>query len=84
MNSQLKTVLEQQFFNKKITVPVPARNDYGKIIPNKFQHCTGTCTYIGDNQYLKWDIQVTIDRMPIKINHINDIVLTPTSLRIRK
>ena len=84
MNSTLLSVLQDQFLNKRITVPVNERDNRGRIIPNKFTTCSGQCTFIGSNQFLNWDIQVIVDGMPIHIKHINDIVLTPQPLRIRK
>lgn len=35
----------------------------------------GTCEYIGPNQYLKWDLEVVVDRMPIQINSLDQIRL---------
>jgi len=84
MNPSLLSVLQDQFLNKRITVPVNERDNRGKIIPNKYTTASGQCTFIGSNPYLNYDIQVTVDGMPIQIKHINDIVLNPQPIRIRK
>jgi hypothetical protein len=84
MNPELLLILQDQFLNKKITVPIPERDNSGKTIPNKFQQCTGICSYIGPNNTLNWDIQVTVDGTPIQVKHINDIKLFVEPSPIRK
>jgi hypothetical protein len=79
----LQKLLEDQFLNKRITVPIPERDNKGKVITNKFQQCTGICQYIGSNPFMKWDLQVTVDGTPIQVRHINDITLAPTPTRIK-
>lgn len=83
MNPSLLSILQDQFLNKRITVVVPERDNNGRTIPNKFTTCSGLCTFIGSNNVLQWDIQVTVDGMPIQVKHINDIVLTPERKTIR-
>jgi hypothetical protein len=84
MNPSLLSILQEQFLNKKITVPVLERDQRGRTIPNKYTTASGQCTFIGSNPVLGYDLQVTIDGMPIQIKHINDISLTPDPIRIRK
>lgn len=84
MTTQLQSLLIQQFLNKRIIVPITERDNRGKTIPNKFTTASGQCTFIGSNNVLGWEIQVTVDGMPIQVKHINDIVLAPVPNRIRK
>jgi hypothetical protein len=84
MNPSLLSILQDQFLNKKITVVIPELDNRGKIIPNKYTTASGICQYIGSNNVLGYQLQVTIDGMPIQINHINDITLNPEPRRIRK
>lgn len=79
----LQQILQDQFLNKRITVPIPERDNRGRTIPNKYTTASGICQYIGSNNVLGYDIQVTVDGMPLQIRHINDIVLNPQVLRIR-
>lgn len=73
MNEELIKILQEKFLNKDLSVPIPLRNNQGKIIPNKYTDCSGHCTFIGDNKIMNWNLQVTLDDMPIQVNHINDI-----------
>lgn len=85
MNPTLKTILEQQFLNKRILIPVPERDQKGKLIPTKTINIAGQCTFIGSNETLGWDIQVTLDdQMPVQVSHINDIKLAPDGTRNKK
>ena len=84
MNPQLQTLLEQQFLNKRISVPIPDRDQNGKTIPNWFVQCTGICTFIGSNHIMGWEIQVTVGSTPIPVKHINDIQIVPERKIIRK
>ena len=77
MNPSLLSILQDQFLNKYITVPVPERDNYGRTIPNKTVDIAGQCTFIGENKIMGWEIQVTVDLMPIQIKHINNIRLRP-------
>jgi hypothetical protein len=81
---QLQKLLEDQFLNKRISVPIPERDNKGKVIPNKFQQCAGICQFIGPNPLLGWDLQVTVDGTPIQIRHINDIKIQEPTTRIKK
>jgi hypothetical protein len=67
------TALEEIFLNKTIEVPFPYRDERGKIVPNKFGIIRGVCTFIGENKILNWPLQVTIDRTPVEVKHINHI-----------
>ena len=49
---------------KRISVPIPARDNRGRIIPNKFVRITGVCYSIGYNDVLKCN-HVTIGRYPV-------------------
>lgn len=84
METTLNQILQEQFLNKRITVPIPERDNKGKVIPNKFQQCSGTCQFIGSNPFLGWDLQVTVDGTPIQVKHINEIKLAPSPTRIKK
>jgi len=84
MNTELLKVLQEQFLGKRIAVFVEDRDNQGKIIKNKRVQCTGTCTFIGSNPVLEWDLQVTIDGMPVRVQHINDITLAPERTRVKK
>lgn len=78
----LQQILEDQFLFKKIIVPLPERNDRGKVIPNRFVDCMGQCTFIGSNPIMGWDLQVTVDGMPLPVKHVNDIcIYTPKRFR---
>ena len=67
------TPLEEIFLNKKVLIKIPFRDNAGKEIPGKFDTTGGICTFIGPNDFMGYELQVTIDRTPFKINHINDI-----------
>lgn len=81
MNTELESILKDQFLNKKISVFIQDRDNYGKLIPNKYVTCVGQCTFIGSNPYLNWDLQVTIDGMPVRVRHVNDLALVPERTR---
>jgi len=66
-----------------LSVPVPLRNNQGKTIPNKYTNCVGHCTFIGNNPVLGWNLQVTLNDMPIQVNHINDIQLAIPYKKLR-
>lgn len=84
MNTALQSVLNQEFLNKRISIPIPERDNRGRIIPNRFVQCTGTCNYIGNIPvYGETDIYIVLDGMPILVRHMNDIVLTPPAYRSR-
>jgi len=82
MNQQLKSVLEEQFLNKWIIIPVPERNQIGNLIPNKTVDAGGICQYIGSNKIMNYEIQVTIDGMPVLVKHINNIKLLPKNEKL--
>jgi hypothetical protein len=84
MNENIIKILNDQFLGKRITLPVPARDNYGKVIPNKFVEAAGQCTFIGTNTVFEWELHVDIENMPVRVRHINDIKLAPTPNRIRK
>jgi hypothetical protein len=74
ITKELQSILEQQYLNKFVSIKTNQRDNKGNIIPNQFFTVSGYCTYIGANQYLNWNLQVTLDNLtPYKINHINDI-----------
>jgi hypothetical protein len=84
VNSALQNILQEQFLNKRIIVPIAERDQRGKIIPNRFTTCAGVCTFIGSNKIMEWELQVTVDGMPLPVKHVNDIQLAPEVSRIRK
>lgn len=84
MTKELQTVLKQQFLNKWIVIPIIERDQRGKNIPNKYTTCAGRCTFIGSNQIMGWELQVTVDGMPLAVRHLNDIVIQEQKNRIRK
>jgi hypothetical protein len=65
-------------------VPIAERDQRGKIMPNRFTTCAGVCTFIGSNEIMGWELQVTIDLMPLSVKHVNDIQIPPELKRIRK
>lgn len=73
MTTELQTLLQTEFLNKVLLVPVAERDNWGKVIPNRFVDCAGQCTFIGSNQFMGWDLQVTVDGLPVVVKHINDI-----------
>lgn len=81
MTTELQQLLQDQFLGKVILVPVPDRDNRGKVIPNKFVDCAGQCTFVGSNEVLGYDFMVVIDGMPVQVNHINDIRLRLTKKR---
>ena len=58
---------------KTIKVKIPARDNYGKELKNQFTYVVGECTYAGPNTILDIPLQVTVNRTPIRVHHINDI-----------
>jgi hypothetical protein len=52
------------FYGKKFRV---------KDIDGKYW--VGKLNYCGSNPMLNWDLQVTLDRTPLRVNHIKDIEL---------
>jgi hypothetical protein len=59
---------------KQVTVNAPfLRDNFGKNVKG-VTSIRGVCTFIGPNELLGIPLQITIDRMPIELNHINDIV----------
>jgi 16S rRNA U516 pseudouridylate synthase RsuA-like enzyme len=76
MNTALKSVLEDQFLHKYISVPVVERDQWANEIDNRFVNCTGKCLYIGTIPvFSAEDLYVVIDGMPVRVRHMNDIVL---------
>ena len=69
------TTLSDIFVGKKVNVKIPARDNFGKKIPNKFVTITGICTFIGKNEWLGYELHTVVDRLPIELKHINDIQL---------
>ena len=84
MIKSLQHILEEQFLHKKIVVPIAERDQRGKIIPNRFTECAGTCQYVGQNQLMGWELQVVIDEMPLPVRHLNDIKIQPERKQIRR
>lgn len=75
MTTELQQILQEQFLDKVIFIPVAERDNNGKIIPNKFVDCTGHCTFIGSNEILGYELFVVIDNCPFPVKHIKDIRL---------
>lgn len=42
----------------------------------------GLCEYIGINEYLKWGLQITVDRTPIQIKSLDQIQLQTNYKRV--
>jgi hypothetical protein len=63
---------ERLYFDEKLEV-TSIYSIGGKIVPNKFGIIRGVCTFIGENKILNWPLQVTIDRTPVEVKHINHI-----------
>lgn len=59
--------------NKRVEITIQARDDKGKLIPNKYTQATGICTFVGENKWLNWPLQVTINRTPFQIRSLKDI-----------
>jgi hypothetical protein len=57
MNTGLQAILQEQFLNKQIIVPIVERDQVGKIMPNRFTTCSGVCTFIGSNKIIGWELQ---------------------------
>ena len=61
------------YLGKRIEVRIPQRGNDGKL-NGKFTSCAGICEMEPcSNEYLEWGLQITINRMPIQINSLNDI-----------
>ena len=65
----------QFLIGKRIRVPVPKRDNFGKVMTGQFTKVSGVCQFVGPNPNLGWELQVTVNRMPIKVEHVNDIEL---------
>ncbi len=72
--TDLQSILSEQFLGKKVILSIPMRDESGKE-SKRMTTTIGKCTYIGDNEILGWALQVTIDRTPYEVKHINDIEL---------
>jgi hypothetical protein len=74
--SDLTIILQEQFLNKRVEIQIPARNEKGINHPTQLTIIAGNCSWVGENKIL-WpgQIQVTIDRTPCIIKHINHIKL---------
>lgn len=79
----IQNILSNEFFGKKITVPVPERDNNGRLIPNKTEPRTGVCEYIGAIPIMKWELAVVIDGMPVEVKHITHIKHLTLPTRIR-
>ena len=60
---------------KKIKVKTILRDDRGRKVLGKYSFVEGICEYVGPNKHLGYELQITVGRMPIEINSINDIKL---------
>ena len=79
----IQNILSAEFLGKKITVPVPERDNNGRTIPNKTDLRTGVCEYIGAMPIMKWELAVVIDGMPVEVKHITHIKHLVLPARIR-
>lgn len=66
-------VLEDMFLGKDVEIKILDRDQQGKITPNNFTTVTGKCNFIGPNRFLNIPLQVTINRTPYEVKHVNDI-----------
>lgn len=87
MNANITTIqniLSNEFLGKKITVPVPERDNNGRTILNKTDLRTGVCEYIGAIPILKWELAVVIDGMPVEVKHVTHInhLVLPKRIRL--
>jgi len=53
---------------------VPKRDNFGKET-NELIAVEGECKFIGENEFLDIPLQVTINRMPLRIKHLSEVVL---------
>lgn len=44
----------------------------------------GNCYYVGPNEVLNWPLQITVDRMPLTIDSLDQISLEPEPWSIKK
>lgn len=42
----------------------------------------GMCTFIGHNEMINWPLQITVDRMPIKLDSLEQVSLVTTRSRL--
>lgn len=63
------------YIGKTVKVPVPKRDDKGKVIPGKFSSVIGKCQYFGPNPLDNNNLIVVVDRMPIKVKKYSDVEL---------
>ena len=63
----------QFLIGQRVRVKVPFRDNFGKVVPNQFTTACGVCEFVGPNPRLGWELQITIGRMPVKVEHVNDI-----------
>lgn len=70
------TIAEAQetFLNKRVRV---------KKGPKNPEVC-GICQFVGPNKVLNWPLQITIDRMPLTIDSLNQISLEPEPWSIKQ
>lgn len=67
--------LWNELVGKLVQTKLPLRDNNCKIIKGKYDTIVGPCNYIGPNEYLGYQLQITVGGMPIEVIHINDIVL---------
>jgi hypothetical protein len=46
-----------------------------EVFIEKYKSVAGECSFIGVNEFLNWPLQITIDRMPIVLNNLNQVKL---------
>lgn len=73
--SNLNIILQEQFLGKRVEILIPERDNYGKEHPTKLTSVEGIVGFIGVNPLFEPLLQVTIDRVPFRVKHINHIKL---------
>lgn len=63
----------ESLLRKLITVKINDRDEYGKIIPDKFTTIKGICSFFGYNDSIE-SYQITINRVPIFPINKSDIL----------
>lgn len=65
----------QKYLGKRVLVPFPERDNFGKLTGNKVMIGGVVTVEPGPNKLLGIPLQVCIDKTPVELNSLNDIIL---------
>lgn len=73
-------MMYSEFIGKRVRV----KNCIKPCYSDSYRDVVGNCTFFGPNKELGWDLQITVDRTPLKINNINQVSLEPEQTSLFK